>query len=162
MWNGDRFRVYRVNADKDLFLALVEAAQEFWTTYVMPDVEPELDGKASTTEWVSRQIRRTKEIIEADDEFSVYLSERDRIDGSIKNLTELKNAIDNKIKNEIGESGGIESDKFRATWSESAGREKLDVNELIELTGATPEQVDKCTKRGASYRRLTIKRRGNK
>ena len=159
VWNGESFRVYKIVYDEDLFLALVASAQDFWETHVIPDVAPELDGKQCTTDWVNRQSRRKKEAIEADEEMAIYLSERDRIDAEVKKLAEARNAIDNKIRNAIGENGGIESGKFKATWSETQGREKIDVNELIKLTGATQEDVDKCTKRGSSYRRLTFQRK---
>jgi putative phage-type endonuclease len=48
------FYVYEINRDEAEIVALVAAEKEFWETYIVPDVAPEVDGYVATSKTIDR------------------------------------------------------------------------------------------------------------
>lgn len=63
-WIGGRdLRVYDVHRDREVGAALLEVADHFWQTYVLKDVQPPIDGTASSERWLAEKFKVARDVV---------------------------------------------------------------------------------------------------
>ena len=155
---GNKFIWKKVERDQELIDLVERRLTEFWEVNVLQDIAPPIDGSAATTDFIKQQYKDEGpgELMlqkDTDEALDAMLE----IDESIKQLKESKAAIENELKNKLGEAEANTaiSPKRLITWK-SITSNRLDAKKLKE---DHPEIHEKYIKQN-SYRKLTIKEIG--
>lgn len=134
---GQKFVHKEIERDDEIINYMVERASDFWNNNVLKNEAPQADSSASCTEYL-------KEKFPNDNGESVMLT-RDYI-SLIDRLMRLKEkkkafeqditAIENQIKQYMGESETGMSEKYTVTWKTQNCAPKFDREQLAEDIGA--------------------------
>ncbi len=113
---GD-LEVYVVRFDPELFEMLLGKAEAFWAKHIAPKVPPPLTGSDSTRDWLARRFPRdTRPCRPATaGEADAMLAFRDAAI-ALDSIEEVKALWGNRLREAIGDAGGLESPDGRVTW----------------------------------------------
>lgn len=153
---------YEIEADPELFTALVSVAERFWTDCVEGDNEPPADRFDGTSKWLSTRLKvKGEELLPAPDEIVATMQRIRALALDAKTIGAELQTLENQIKQEIGETAGfyVRGSKQKITFKLRKGRPKLDVDALLaELVGDDAERAaalkEKHTARGDGFRQL--------
>lgn len=158
---GNKFRMYELHYDAEIARGLVEIGREFWFDYVLPGVQPPVDGSEATAR-VLRTIYQhnngalrdaTVEEAQIINELREVVEERKYIEGR-------EQEIKNRLMEAIGESDGIVApDGSKVTWkapSRGAVSYKAALEILAERFSIPSNEVEIAIERatGAPSRRF--------
>jgi predicted phage-related endonuclease len=139
---GTDFTVYRVEADAEIFLPLVDIAKRFWDYHIVSDVEPELDPDRDTSSWVSKHwTQGTDKIRDATPDEARLLAQYKDLKKSMKKIVDLEV----QIKRIIGSDEGIRIPGTDAVVTHKArkdGRRVLRSAKLMEADDATFDRAN--------------------
>lgn len=99
--------------------ALMDAEKAFWYDNVKADVPPAADGSTSCTATIKTIYTESSEDSVNLMAFETDLAQRAALSAQIKNLENLRDEVDNKIKAYMGNASRGESSKYRVTWTSS-------------------------------------------
>lgn len=112
---GRGFFVYELERDEGEINALMDAEARFWNL-VENDTPPDVDGAEATTDALTAIYREdngdTVQLIGRD----MLLSEYAALKRNRAALDERITAIENTIKQDMGEAGSAESTRYKVTW----------------------------------------------
>ena len=116
---GVGFEWYVIERDEDEIAALMQSEEAFWQ-YVKKDVPPAVDGTKGTTEALKSVFPTSN-----DDKVDLFAfdSDLERLESvkkQIKELTTIKDEIENKVKVFMADAGRGESDRFKVSWTSSS------------------------------------------
>jgi len=148
---GQTFHSLRVFADGELIGWLIDREAAFWEL-VDRRTPPPVDGHEMTTAALKALYGTAVDIeIGLPATAGAVLAERAHVAGEIKTLTGRKNALDNQLREWLGEATvGVIDGRVAVTWKPVAGR--VDTKALRE---AHPDIAAQFT--GSSTRRLDVK-----
>lgn len=112
---GKGFYIFTIERDEAEIQALMTAEQEFWETYVVPDVPPPVDGLEPTSNALNAIYKGGKrETMQLDlpAEFAQYIA----IKRQISELDKLKKQIEQKVKKTLGDAELGECGPYRVIW----------------------------------------------
>lgn len=143
LFNRYEFNTFQVVRDPIVVERILERAARFMTDHVQADTPPPVDGSASWTEWLGGHLKqRNKTILKAGPEEHEFAVALHTTNTQIKTLQEEADGLKNRLKLAIGEAYGMEGPEWRALWSESKDREKIDwehvarnLAQLVETMG---------------------------
>lgn len=115
---GREFLWFEIERDDEEIAALAESEQEFWKC-VEAGTPPVADGSKSTTETIKKLFTDSSDSSVDLFGFDDLLTQREDLNKRIKELTSLRDDIENKVKSYMAEAGKGESDHFRISWSTS-------------------------------------------
>lgn len=128
---GEGLYIFTIERNESEQTALLDAEIAFWHDYVEAGVFPPADGSDSTAEAISVAFGGTLDNGETVSlsKYDSDLSRLEAIKGQIKELDAEKQEIENRIKAEIGEATGGESENWIVTWKGSP-RSSVDTDAL--------------------------------
>lgn len=128
LFGGDDFRIYRVNADPELFGVLADAAQKFWRDHVEGETAPAIDDSDAASAYLKKRFPS-----ESGDQLLDATAEIERVANRIsilkqsKKLTEAElTATENAIREIIGDKLGIVGGFGKVTWKKNRDGTKTD------------------------------------
>jgi len=114
-----RWRIYRVNPDRDFWPLMLEAAASFWQR-VRTGHAPDLDGSARALAYLERKYPAPPEsvIAEMPDDVDALVEQHIAAQATIKDLEDQRTVVGQKIRDAIGAAGVDEfiGDERKATW----------------------------------------------
>ena len=115
---GVGFEWYVIERDEEEIAALMQSEEAFWE-YVKKNTPPPIDGAKGTTEALKSVFP-----ISNDDRVDLFAYDADLkrledVKKQIKELTEVKDGIENRVKGFMGNAGRGESDSFKVSWTSS-------------------------------------------
>lgn len=150
---GNTFRILQVDRDDEIIELIKDRAQEFWETYVVPQVIPPLDGTSRET-LLQLYPESNGETVQLTSEINRLVGQRQAINASIKALQEEKDTLETKIIGAIGSAEVGESRDYTVKYKTTVTR-RLDTKKLKK---EEPELAQKYTTE-SSQRRFTVKER---
>lgn len=150
---GNTFRILRIDRDDEIIELIKDRAQEFWETYIVPQVIPPLDGTSRET-LLQLYPESNGETVQLTSEINRLVGQRQAINASIKALQEEKDALETKIIGAIGSAEVGESRDYTVKYKTTVTR-RLDTKKLRK---EEPELAQKYTTE-SSQRRFTVKER---
>ncbi len=143
---GQKFKKRKIEFDEELFEVMVDMAKAFWNcvqTKTPPAVAPE--DNTVLSEIFSNP---NNELIQNQD-IEKNIVKLQQIKDDISALTGEKDMLEAELKSIIGESLGVETEKFKVTWPKY---QKIQINtKRLKDDGLYDSYVDK-----SSYRRLVV------
>lgn len=159
VWFGNSgFHWDVIEYDQEIIDDIVQAEVDFWNNHVLAKVQPEADGSEATKETLSRLwLDNTKDnVIEIDNEKSVYFQAIKSIEDQTKELATQKDEYINKLKKLLGENEEGISDTHKITWKQQSTK-RIDTKRLKKEKPELFEEYSKETK----SRRFSIKELNN-
>jgi putative phage-type endonuclease len=143
---GRRLSIWQIEADPEIGKGLLEIVQNFWERYVCTGTAPEVDAAPATTDAITARYS-SPEVGEVVD-ISPLAGTVDKLRNvreEIKQLGNVKDALENTIKNAIGDHGEAAAvdGEIVATWKKSL-RTQLDFELIREKY---PRESAECTVR---------------
>ncbi len=113
---GNYFVWKEIPRDEELINNLIEIEKDFWF-HVEAKIPPEVDGSEASTKILSSLYPDTKdEEILLPERVNELIEERNALVEQIKQLTEMKNEKENKIKAMMKENEVAKTDKYTIYW----------------------------------------------
>lgn len=154
---GQKFIWKEIERDQELIDLIQERLTEFWENNVLGNQEPQIDGEASTSEFLKNKYNETeeKETI-LNESFDSLIVQKNELKESKKSIEQVIRQIDNQIISELGKrnaSIGI-TPKHTISWKLVASK-RLNTKKLKEKYPevATDEEIYSSSE----SRRLTDK-----
>jgi len=129
--NKHRFRS-DIKADKELHSLMEDRAVDFWENYVLKGVAPVATSDDGETLLSLYPKEKSEEYLEDESDIDEVAALRQELDMHIKQMTEQKKEIENKLKLKIGDKMGIRSKKYFVTWREQACNGTYDKDAMIK------------------------------
>lgn len=149
---GNDWREYDIAWDAELAGMLLDAAREFWDTYVAPDVQPPIDGSELASEYLKRKFpRNSGKMLPAPAGSLALVREYSAASAEEKAAKERKETAGNALRALIGDADGIDGVGFKATWKTQSAAPNYRL--VAESLGASKELIAKHT---ASHRVLRV------
>jgi predicted phage-related endonuclease len=140
---GNRFRSYRLYYDKDIDAAITEKSHEFWHKYVVPGVEPPVDGSDATTKYLQEKFKKNSDlVVEATPEQEVLALELRHVREQIKDLETREAEIKNQFMSWMAEAASLKTRFGRIDWKAPNGN-SVKWKEVAEALGAPAELIAK-------------------
>ena len=154
---GQDFRVYQIARNPELEAMMCEAALGFWSSHVIADVPPELDGSESARRYVERQYRRNVQPLRQATLTEVQLLER-LVDARLRwgAIEEEKERCETLVKAAIGDADGLEWVNGKVTWKATKDSSKVDWEALARSLGVQSDLIKKHTEIKPGVRRLLV------
>lgn len=163
VFDGRNLRIYTVQHDAELFEALTDQAARFWRDHVTTRLEPPVDGRTSTSEWIKARFRQKNEmLLPADAALMETMRNYKTKRTQYEIMGDEVEALTNALKVSIGEASGVEvpGTKIKVTWKQQNGRQSIDwqaiARHLAEIAKLPPERIEtlqkEFTKQGEPFR----------
>lgn len=119
---GCDFRIYHIDRDEDLEATLLEAAERFWTDHILNKTPPPIDGSASARRYLLQRFPKQEDVLRpaTDEEIELVYRIRD-LKKQESALCNECSALENRLKELIGNSEGILVDRSKITWKWQKG-----------------------------------------
>jgi predicted phage-related endonuclease len=158
---GDDFRIYRVQFDTGVFDKLLQKALSFWDTHIHPGVAPEIDGSSGADAWLKTKFpENTNEIRDADTVDLTYAIEYREVRERYEAVKKERHELENKLKERIGSSDGIQGDFGKFTWKKQKDSKKVDwegvtgaLAALLHENGLDPKSIAECVERHTTIKK---------
>lgn len=148
---GSDFRIYTVEADKELHQAMIEREREFWhmvETMTMP--EP-----VDVRETIALFAKDNGATIQATDQVKEWADRLADIKASLKDMETDKEELEDRIKHFMGAASNLEHNGvLMASWKASKDSSRFDADAFKK---AYPELYSKFQKPIAGSRRFILK-----
>lgn len=140
---GDDIRVYHYERDRALEDQIVQTIERFWCQYVVPRVMPPPDGSKTTEEWIRKRFPKntTGQMLTADQATEALLEELRDTDMTAKKMAVRVEALQQAIKERIGDNDGVSCPFGRATYKQPKDSIVIDWQALARDLGATDSQI---------------------
>ena len=114
---GNKFIYKEIERDDELIDYLIKLEHDFWHDHVESGIPPALDGMDNTSNYINNKFEATDEQLELSDEAIQNLKDLEKVKEKIKDLEEEKSALENNVKQELGEcSFGTCDGEVVVTW----------------------------------------------
>lgn len=125
--NGNDFRVYTVKFDPEVFEMLLGAARTFWKD-LADGKHPDLDTSAATKSYLDTKRMKEKVVdaIAPDTDAAQWIAEVVVAQADVKQAEERLELLKNRLKEHIGERGGLECPYGKVTWFQNKDGSKVD------------------------------------
>lgn len=154
---GQDYRVYHAHRNQNLIDLLVDSANDFWNSYIVPETPPPLDASKGADDYLKSFFPTSRgNIIRATHDMDEIARDLSKARDDIARAEEIKTKLENQLKYAIGDNDGIESRYFKATWKSTKSSEKVDYAALVKSLDVSPELVAEFTKVNPGYRRFTL------
>ena len=158
---GRTFRIYCVRYDECLCLALREAAERFWTDYVLAGVQPPVSANDNDRLWLQdRFVAHTDKLIAAstvEDEMALRFWEARE---AKKSAEKAESLAANQLREFIGAAAGVQGADWKATWKAPKPTNSVDWEAVAKELGASSELVAKHSKQKKNSRRFLFTWKG--
>lgn len=152
-------RIYEIDRNLDLESALLSRGRDFWDRYVVPRTPPPVDSTESYKRYLESRFPASigATLLTASAEHDAlaraYLDAKARL----AEAEAAKDAAANKLREAIGDAGGISGDGWRCKWSAVQGRRSIDWRAYALALGGNDDEAKRYETRGAGYRRFDLR-----
>jgi len=154
---GTEARFYEIDHDEELSTALLEMCDRFRTRHVLAQVPPKVDGSEASARMVRGLFKRaTHGIVRAPAEAEALVAEHMSALAAEHAAKKRLDTVKAQLCALIGDSEGIESDAWTATWKAREGSPKW--KEIATALGATAQIIEQY--RGEGPRVLNVRAKG--
>ena len=148
---GQRFIWKEVWRDESFISLLVEKERDFWLNHFEKDVPPPIGINDDPSKlWAQREDNLLPDV---DGEGLKTAQALLEVKERLKALEDEEKALENALKQRIGESAGLEG---IATWKQTKDRVSVDWQAVASELGADGSVVSKYTETKPGYRRLLL------
>lgn len=130
---GQKFIFKEVERDEELIKIIINAEETFWNEYVVKRIAPPLDGSFGASRYINEKYKISDNSLkvnlksEYEDKIRQYLNLKDQV----KVLDENIKAIENSIKNELGNAERGSVSDFIVVWK-TLNSNRVDSKKLKE------------------------------
>lgn len=151
---GQKFVYKEIERDEELIRQIVELEQKFWTEHVIKGIAPALDGSSAAEKYLKEKYTNAEpgSSIDLRSELNEHIDQYLNLKQAILELTSEANAIENTIKDELGNYELGFTPKYQVQWKPYV-TSKLDTK---AFKAEYPDLAEKFAKETSS-RRFTIK-----
>lgn len=137
--------------------AIMTRTAEWWSRFIIGNETPALDGSDAAGSYLTQKYgRQTTMMEDADDDTEVVLAELVAVRTELKEWTERKKVLEQRLKDRIGGREGVYSDTYgKVRWSWQKGRTTFDRKRFEQ---DHPELAAQYTKTGPEQRVLRLPR----
>ncbi|HYG12343.1 MAG TPA: YqaJ viral recombinase family protein [Pyrinomonadaceae bacterium] len=158
---GRSFRLYSIRYDSDLCLALREAAERFWTDYVVAGVQPPVSANDNDRAWLQGRFASHSDKLLIADESVEDMARRYRQARLMREAAEAEEDLAaNQLREFIGAAAGVNGERWKATWKAPKPTNIVDWKAVAEELCATPDVVAKHTSPKKNSRRFLFTWKG--
>lgn len=158
---GNDFRIYEVPHDPVREEILLEAGENFWSSYLLPKIEPPMGGSDDARKYLRKHFPREREklrpaTVEEIDWLNEYLEVRRLLDAE----EARKNELENQITKAIGDNEGLEWRRGKLTWKRTKDRSEVNWEKLAndQLEGFSKQEkaafIEQYTETVHGHRRI--------
>jgi predicted phage-related endonuclease len=144
---GQDFRVYKVIRDLEIEEALRDLAEKFWQDHILTQSPPDPTSLADEINYLKARFPKAESdlILDADSVGRALLEECAMARGKAILAAEGKGLAEAQIKALIGDSKGLGSDKYTATWTNNKDSEVIDYKGLVSELNPDKSIIQKYT-----------------
>jgi putative phage-type endonuclease len=144
---GQDFRVYKVIRDLEIEEALRDLAEKFWQDHILTQSPPDPTSLADEINYLKARFPKAESdlILDADSVGKVLLDQCADARSKFDTAEENKKSAEAQIKALIGDSKGLGSDKYTATWTNNKDSEVVDYKGLMSELNPATEIIQKYT-----------------
>lgn len=157
----DDFRAYRITQDRVTEAMLIEEAENFWYDHVLARVPPEMGASHRASEYLKRRYPRNRGVIrQASEREIVWLTEYARVRNAQKLNQAERTALENMLKQAIGDQDGLEWAHGKLTWKRIKDSQEVNYEELATklMVGFAADEIkslkDEFTHPKPGYRKI--------
>jgi putative phage-type endonuclease len=126
LFSGHDFGWFHVERDPDIVAGCLEAAEEFWTRFVLADVPPPVDGTAAWSRWLASRRRKLQiDLAPGSPEDGLAIQLRDAYH-VVEKAEERKAELANRLKEFMGENEVALTSAGRISFAFSRDGETVD------------------------------------
>jgi putative phage-type endonuclease len=153
---GQDYRVYKINRNEKLLETLKRAADRFWANHIEKKEAPQVDGTESSSEYLKQFFPKntTNRIIAAPYQLRDDIEHLHKIKRQIKDLSEIENSLENRIKAIIGDNDGIQDNSCKITWKSAKDSTKTNWELIAMEMGAPNDLIQRYTETRPGSRRF--------
>lgn len=158
---GRSFRIYTVRKDEDLCGALREAAERFWTDYVLKGVQPPVTAHERDRLYLQQRFAdyesKMVEALPVHEELAGLLAEArarlERVNGEVE-------LYSNQMRELIGDNEGIKGVDWKCTWKAPKTSTITNWEAVARELGADAEVIAKHSRPKQNSRRFLFTHKG--
>ncbi|KAF5045664.1 YqaJ-like viral recombinase domain protein [anaerobic digester metagenome] len=115
---GQKFIWKEIQRDEELIQTIIDLERRFWADHVLKGVPPALDGSSAAEKYLKEKYTMADpgSSIDLKGEFNEQIEQYLSLQESIKELTTKANAIENGLKNEMGDTEAGFTPKYQVLW----------------------------------------------
>lgn len=139
----DEPRIYTFLRDREAERVMIERAEEFHRRYVIGKELPPIGGSDAAQRWLQQAFptHRTPDIRQATDEEAYMLDAYVRLRCELRNLSEEKDELENRLRAAVADSEGLAWPDGKFTWRKTKDSAKTDWKSLaLGLMRLLPEE----------------------
>ena len=103
---GNKFIWKQVDRDEELISMIIKAEREFWEEHVVKNIPPAIDGSSAAEEFLKQRYKESQpgKVVDLKVEYKDKISRYFELKETVDQLDEEKAAVENQLKNEIGDA----------------------------------------------------------
>lgn len=159
LFGGQKFAIYTLERDDDLFARLLEEANRWWQAHVVADMPP----KPTTVEEARRMWQRHEpgKTVSATDDIASLVAELAELSQKEKELQYQMEQRELAVMQAMGDAEALEyQGKILVTWKQTKPRLVTDWRAVAEEIGAPEEVIARHTVERAGPRVFLVKKGG--
>jgi len=129
---GQKFVWKEVKFDEELFNSMVEKAKDFWEEYVLKNIQPMAVSGDKDFMVNLYPSEKNDELQVANNEVEDWIAHLQESKMHIKEMKKETDDLESKIKQIIGETTGLQTEKYIVTWKSQNGSPKYLKQRMID------------------------------
>lgn len=131
LFGGNRYETFTVLRDPAVDDAIISAARQFWEDHIQKALPPAIDGSEAWTGFLQRFVRqRHADVRRATPDEEIAIGQLVEARAALDAVVREADRLENMVKAAIGPDKGIESDRARITWAQTAVVNRTDWKEV--------------------------------
>jgi len=157
---GELPQIYHIEYNDELCQKLLDIAWRFWQKHILTKEPPSVDESESAAKMLAKLYHKADlDIVEAGEEEERLIASLTRKRGELGALEEEVRLLENKLKEKMGDHGGLRGSGWLVTWKKTKDKQIVKYDELVKELQVPNELIKKYTVATEGYRvfRVTIK-----
>jgi len=141
---GREYREFEILPDKDMWLEMIDAANDFWKNNVERGNPPDPSGSESDRVWLDKAFEERESVAPLTSNLVELGMQMVQCRTELKAVEKKEALLSQLLQKEMGDYSAAAGDNFRVTWKRPKPRQTLNKNQLIYGLNQllTPDQVD--------------------
>ena len=143
---GNKYREKTILFDEELYNDMIKKCVYFWEEHVLKNVPPMAVGDDNTFMVDLYPENKTEDLKVANEEVESWIAHLQETKMHIKEMKKEADEMESKIKQVIGETAGLKTEKYVVTWKTQNGAPKYLKAQMIN-DGVFEEYTEETTRR---------------